>query len=155
VGRFRVALRQRGMAAVASVDSLTDDLFALEEPWRSRFLALVASRATWQTDLAKQPTPEEVAAWLSSNPALYRWTSVLLHSWERPRSVDAGGSTSLFSEQYGCGVARKEAAVPSRLAGLKVTNQNQHDALEDEEPSGSGEPDIGIPRAGRWLNSDD
>jgi hypothetical protein len=86
---------------VVSVDSLTDDLFSLEEPWRSRFLTLVASRATWRAEVIQQPTPEEVAAWFASNPALYRWTSVLLRMWERPRRGAASGLKRTFSRQYG------------------------------------------------------
>ena len=99
-GRFGVARHQQGMAAVVSVDSLTDDLFSLEEPWRSRFLTLVASRATWRTEEI-QPTPEDVAAWLANKPALHKWTSVLLRMWERPRKGSSSGLKRAFPRQYG------------------------------------------------------
>lgn len=98
------------MAAVVSVDSLTDDLFSLEEPWRSRFLTLVASRATWRSEVAQQPTPEEVAAWFTANPALCRWTSVLLRTWERPRRV-GGGLERPFSGQYGWNGAQQDPKI--------------------------------------------
>ena len=101
------------MAAVVSVDSLTDDLFSLEVPWRSRFLTLVASRATWRAEEVQQPTPEEVAAWLANNPALHKWTSVLLRMWQRPQemSLSAEQLKCPFPRQYRWNSAQKDPKV--------------------------------------------
>jgi hypothetical protein len=63
---------------------LTAALFSLEEPWRGRFLSLVANLATrwkWQ---AQEPTPEEITAWLGMNPALYQQVKSLLYTWQGP-----------------------------------------------------------------------
>jgi hypothetical protein len=69
---------------VGNVQSLTQALFSLDEPWRGRFLSLVANYATkWVWD-GQQPTCEEVAAWLETNPPLYRWVRLLLYRWGTP-----------------------------------------------------------------------
>lgn len=66
------------------VDSLTERLFALEEPWRSRFFALLA---TWAGDCVPEghlPARAQVAAWLW-DPYLYRDIIRLLRLWQRKR----------------------------------------------------------------------
>ena len=65
-------------------EALAKDLFSLEEPWRSRFLDLVANMATRWKGNGHQPTREEIVAWLGGNPALYREIRVLLRAWQRP-----------------------------------------------------------------------
>nr|HID12944.1 hypothetical protein [Anaerolineae bacterium] len=67
------------------VMSLTEALFSLEEPWRGRFLTLVANRATSGTWNSRQPTREEVAAWLEADLDLCREVTLLLNAWQRPR----------------------------------------------------------------------
>ena len=60
--------------------SLAETLFTLEEPWRSRFLSLVASQATdgaWNGPL---PTKEQVTAWLNEWDH-YRAVALLLNVW--------------------------------------------------------------------------
>lgn len=65
--------------------SLTQALFSLDEPWRSRFLKLVANLATNWTWDGRAPTWEEVAAWLLDDLDLYREVRMLLDAWLRPR----------------------------------------------------------------------
>jgi hypothetical protein len=61
-------------------NSLTDSLFSLEEPWRSRFLTLLANRARgWRRD-EQLPTREEVATWLDDQ-GLCREVELLLSVW--------------------------------------------------------------------------
>lgn len=65
-------------------ESLTEALFSLEEPWRSRFLTLVAKQATrwtWEgTWSGHVPTREEVASWLDDR-GLCRSVTTLLYAW--------------------------------------------------------------------------
>lgn len=70
---------------VMIMDSLVEDLFSLDEPWRGRFLNLVATRATMKTEYRRQPTPEEVSAWFQANPFLRRRISLLLYAWQGAR----------------------------------------------------------------------
>lgn len=65
--------------------SLTDALFSLEEPWRGRFLDLVANLATSWTWDSQLPTRKEVASWLIADLELYREVKLLLDAWERPK----------------------------------------------------------------------
>lgn len=64
-----------------TMDSLTEALFALDEPWRGRFLAFVATRAKW-AECRQEPTPEEVTAWFAADPSLRRRISLLLYLWQ-------------------------------------------------------------------------
>lgn len=82
-----------------SKDSLTEDLFSLDEPWRGRFLNLVASRATMKTGDRRQPTPEEVAAWFEANPFLRRSISLLLYTWQGARRRSSGLERTLSSKR--------------------------------------------------------
>lgn len=73
--------------------SLARAIFALEEPWRARFLKLVANSATsWQWN-GRQPTDKEVERWLTGCPALYRHVRALLNAWQQPveRVIALGG----------------------------------------------------------------
>jgi len=46
-------------------EEITDEILSLEEPWRSRFLTLIASRATGKRDWGDaMPTREDVVSWL-------------------------------------------------------------------------------------------
>ena len=65
--------------------SLTEALFSLEEPWRGRFLDLVANLATSWTWDGQRPTRKEVTTWLSADLELYREIKQLLEAWQRPR----------------------------------------------------------------------
>ena len=66
-------------------------LLRLDEPWRSRFLKLIARTvvSTWD---GRNPTREELTGWLKRDLELYRWTLQLLHAWgafkDRKREQD-------------------------------------------------------------------
>ena len=62
-------------------ESLTETVFSMEEPWRSRFLGVIATQATRQIWNERSPTQEEVAAWLS-NVGLYKTVTHLLNVWQ-------------------------------------------------------------------------
>ncbi|MDY6876760.1 MAG: hypothetical protein SWK90_11245 [Chloroflexota bacterium] len=66
------------------INALTEALFSLDEPWRGRFLDLVAKQATrWRWD-GRQPGREEIAAWLGASPGLYQEVTLLLNAWQGP-----------------------------------------------------------------------
>ena len=71
--------------SLTQTDVLIRALFSLEEPWRSRFLDLVANLATNSTWDGRPPTREEVTAWLSADLDLYREVKLLLDAWLRPK----------------------------------------------------------------------
>ncbi len=75
--------------------SLTEALFSLKEPWRGRFLDLVANLATKQTWGQRLPTQDEVAVWLGANPGLYQDMRYMLDAWQRPGNVVVHHATSL------------------------------------------------------------
>jgi hypothetical protein len=62
-------------------ESLTNALFSLEEPWRSRFLYLIAHRATGEAAPDQPPTREDVTAWLNSG-SLRQVVALLLQAWQ-------------------------------------------------------------------------
>jgi len=67
------------------VKALTEALFSLDEPWRGRFLDLVAKQATrWKWD-GRQPEREEVTAWLGASPGLYQEMTLLLSAVPKQR----------------------------------------------------------------------
>jgi hypothetical protein len=78
--------RHRGAWIViqGSVESLVEELFSLEEPWRGRFLALVKSWATGNSQEDWIPPQEQVVSWLQEDFILYRDVAALLHAWHRP-----------------------------------------------------------------------
>ena len=63
--------------------SLAESLFRLPDPWRDRFLILVADRAVGRVYDGKPPTQEEVTAWLA-DLNLYREVMLMLSSWGQP-----------------------------------------------------------------------
>jgi len=65
------------------IEGLVDDLYSLSEPWRGRFLQLVAERATGGTWNGRRPTKEELATWLGTDLGLYREVLLLLRAWQR------------------------------------------------------------------------
>ncbi|MFQ6100188.1 MAG: ImmA/IrrE family metallo-endopeptidase [Anaerolineae bacterium] len=66
-------------------EPLTEALFSLKEPWRGRFLDLVANRATNGAGGRQLPTREEVTTWLSGNPGLYQDVRYMLDAWQGPK----------------------------------------------------------------------
>jgi hypothetical protein len=60
---------------------LIEALYALDEPWRGRFLVLAANLATgWQWG-EDEPGQAELAAWLEENLVLQRVILHLLRGW--------------------------------------------------------------------------
>jgi len=60
---------------------VVDALLALDEPWRSRFLHLVANTATgWTWNGRGEPTREELEAWLK-DLGLRLEVTALLRAW--------------------------------------------------------------------------
>jgi hypothetical protein len=66
------------------IELLTEDLFSLDEPWRSRFLELVANEATGWGWEGQPPTREEIAIWLS-NGELHQKVTQILNAWQGNR----------------------------------------------------------------------
>ncbi|RLC84419.1 MAG: hypothetical protein DRI79_12910, partial [Chloroflexi bacterium] len=61
-------------------DEVVETLYALDEPWRSRFLVLVAKMANgWQWD-GRVPGRKNVEGWLQ-RPGVRRATILLLRAW--------------------------------------------------------------------------
>jgi hypothetical protein len=88
------------MTMAVTMDSLTEDLFSLDEPWRGRFLRLVAARAMQVEDM-QPPTPEEVSAWFEADPSLRRRISTLLYMWQGARRRSAGSKGTFPGEHLG------------------------------------------------------
>lgn len=59
-------------------ESLAARLFALEEPWRSRFLELIAAHA--EISSPADLTEDVVADWLR-NQSLYKQVRLMLRTW--------------------------------------------------------------------------
>jgi hypothetical protein len=91
----------KSMTMVVTMDSLAEDLFSLDEPWRGRFLRLVATRVMMQVEDRQQPTPEEVSAWFAADPSLRRRISLLLYLWQGPRRRSAGLKRTFAGEHRG------------------------------------------------------
>jgi hypothetical protein len=67
---------------VAEAATLVQALFALEEPWRQRFLRLIADMATNSSYGSQQPRRAEVSVWLASRPRLRRQVKQMLDVWQ-------------------------------------------------------------------------
>jgi len=68
------------------VETLTEAMFSLDEPWRGRFLDLVANLATGEMwDGGRRPGREEVTTWLGTDYGLYQEMMMLVDAWRRPR----------------------------------------------------------------------
>ncbi len=67
--------------AVQRANALAESLFALEEPWRSRFLSWVACRAGGRAALDSIPTQSQMADWLR-DCEVYRDTVALFRAWQ-------------------------------------------------------------------------
>jgi hypothetical protein len=60
---------------------LIDDLYALEEPWRTRFLILIAKLATGQPWNNHMPSRSTTEAWLAERAWLQRQIAQMLDTW--------------------------------------------------------------------------
>jgi hypothetical protein len=65
------------------IEMVTDTLFSLDEPWRSRFLALVARTAIGESWNGSLPERTQIATWLR-DLRLYRDVTRLLEAWPIP-----------------------------------------------------------------------
>jgi len=61
--------------------SLTNTLLSLDEPWKSRFLDLIANEATNWSWNGPSPSHEELVSWLTDCDT-YRRTTTLLNVWQ-------------------------------------------------------------------------
>jgi hypothetical protein len=64
-----------------TVEELVEETYALQEPWQSRFLSLLADMATEGACNGRQPAREEIVAWLSADHSLRWQVSRLLKEW--------------------------------------------------------------------------
>jgi hypothetical protein len=71
------------MVSSRGIESLVDDLLALDEPWRTRFLGLTANLATRWTWDEQQPGREELIGWLRADRDLNRHVRTLVRTWGR------------------------------------------------------------------------
>ena len=72
---------------MAACESLANALYALDEPWRGRFLELVAEMATRGGWNGRRPKRDDIVSWLSTDHALFRQTERLLDTWRNPSVV--------------------------------------------------------------------
>lgn len=66
---------------------LAKNLFLLREPWRDRFLSLIAQWARPNKRSELQPQhwkEEEVVMWLRNDLSLHRSVAILLNEWQQP-----------------------------------------------------------------------
>lgn len=69
------------------VEQLIEALYSLREPWRGRFLRLVADLATDGAWNGREPTREDLLTWLGGNLQLLRHVNLLVEAWSRSRSA--------------------------------------------------------------------
>jgi hypothetical protein len=69
-------------------ERVTEDLFALTNPWRDRFLAFVAERALGRDWDGQLPTKNEVTRWLTRKNLCYAMT-LLLDRWQAGTDIVA------------------------------------------------------------------
>jgi len=60
---------------------LVNDLYALEEPWRTRFLELIAKLATGQQWDHQTPSRNMTETWLLENRQLRNQIAQMLKTW--------------------------------------------------------------------------
>ena len=60
---------------------LVEDLYALEEPWRSRFLELIAQLATGRQWDSQTPSRSMTETWLLENKQLRNQVAQMLKTW--------------------------------------------------------------------------
>jgi hypothetical protein len=60
---------------------LVEDLYALEEPWRTRFLVLIAKLATGRQWDNHTPSRSTTEAWLAEHAWLQKQVAQMLDAW--------------------------------------------------------------------------
>ena len=89
-------------------EELAHTILDLDEPWRGRFLSLVASLATggnWNG--VEEPGQETLIRWLRMDLDLRRRMTLMVSAWRRPaldRTVDPGATAiiAVESEETQC-----------------------------------------------------
>jgi hypothetical protein len=64
---------------------LIEEIYALEEPWRTRFLVLIAELATGRRWWGQPPSRSTTEAWLTEYAWLQNQVSQMLESWAGDR----------------------------------------------------------------------
>lgn len=67
---------------IKGAGALAESLYCLPDPWRDRFLTLIAFRAVGRIKDGGPPTQEDVTAWLA-DLNLYREVTLMLGSWQK------------------------------------------------------------------------
>jgi hypothetical protein len=75
-------MRYDAIDDVKGAGTLAESLFRLPDPWKARFLTLVAYRAVGRVSEGKPPSQEEVTTWLA-DLNLYREVTLMLSSWQQ------------------------------------------------------------------------
>lgn len=75
-------------AIESSAELITENLFALTDPWRDRFLAFIAERALGQGWNGQEPTKKEVTDWLGEE-SLCQAVTLLLNTWQGNSDISA------------------------------------------------------------------
>jgi hypothetical protein len=60
---------------------LIEEIYALEEPWRTRFLVLIAELATGRQWRDRPPSRSTMEAWLTEHAWLQNQVSQMLEAW--------------------------------------------------------------------------
>lgn len=73
--------RNGDMISFERARAITQTLFSLQEPWRGRFLTVVARMAQGHETAEVAPNREQVVEWLARDPSLCQDVSCLVRSW--------------------------------------------------------------------------
>lgn len=69
------------MISFERAQAITKVLFSLQEPWRERFLSVVARMAQGHNTVEAIPQREQVVQWLAQDSCLCQYVSCLVRSW--------------------------------------------------------------------------
>ena len=73
-----------GTVEISRAAAVTDRVYALDEPWRTRFLQLIASYAQIRPS-GGAPTRDDVLGWLGDE-RLNEQIRLMLRAWTRPNN---------------------------------------------------------------------
>jgi hypothetical protein len=82
IGEFDVLYEDGETDLQGRAEALATTLYSLEEPWRSRFLTLVANMSTEWTWSGHLPQRHEIVDWLGDRSVYYA-TRTMLQSWHK------------------------------------------------------------------------
>lgn len=69
------------MVRLKHAQAMTHELFSLQEPWRERFLVVVAGMAQGNGPAATIPSRDQVQQWLTQDADLCHDVACLVRSW--------------------------------------------------------------------------